>query len=607
MRPRLTTVAALLTQVACADVDAQSEPKPDLETELRIAKENPDGHVAEVIARRYLDDPDITMTSYAATGSVYNCSGILIGPNIVLSAAHCGYYDQVFAFFGYRFQTPNGRRLQHVSCSPLYQTFSDTDMILMHCPSVGGVNPGDEFGYVDFDPRPVAVGDSVYSLWKNPVDELQPPSFEHLLYSEGEVMSTTANGWFVPDTHPGIGIFTDLYGALGASGSAQLSSDTHRILIGPVSTVLTAGGGLGRHALSMLDYLTVAEVTDPAYVNDPLVLGLGLDPADYLGVPDKDGDLLLDIQTDLERLTGEGARDHYALTFGSERKNALWQPWGPNAFVHFSPQTESVHLTPASGTEVVAFLRHAGLNLQPDTVYRISLEVDSDTSEAGGLEIGFEFPDEPLGWQSFETHAIDLDEAAGWTTHAFTLRTPPWASAAVVVRKRADAEVELRGLTVVAEGSSMDFELHDKRLDWRNANNENRAFVLPDGNGPDVDWAGAVVRTDVLAAGADWPLANRRLALVPNASYRVCFDHRKDSGNPGALVEGTFRVISGGSVVYEQPFDTENTAWQTLCTDDFVTPDSDNDVQFGIIATPPDQGFTTNARYLVDNLTIEVQ
>ena len=165
----------------------------------------------------------------------------MIGPNTVMPAAHCGFNSGLFAFVLYRNMDFRQPQIETVRCNPLYQTFPDTDMHLLYCPPINGVNPGDKYGYLDFDARPPAVGESVYSIWKNPVTNLGRN--EQMLYSDGQVVSTKADRWTTPVGFDNTAIETNLWARPNASGASQISSKSHRVLVGPLSEAPSGNGG----------------------------------------------------------------------------------------------------------------------------------------------------------------------------------------------------------------------------------------------------------------------------------------------------------------------------------------------------------------------------
>ena len=568
-----------------------------------INRENPKGFTVEIISRRYLADPDVTFHSYAATGIVGGCSATLIGPNTVMTAAHCGFNASLFAFVLYREMDFRQPQIETVRCNPLYQTFADTDLHLLYCPPINGVNPGDKYGYLDFDARSPMVGESVYSVWKNPVDNLGRN--EQMLYSDGRVVSLKAPTWATPTGFDNTATETNLWGRVNASGSSQISSKSHRVLVGPLSEAPSGNGGPLRRSLSIYDYLTRASVSTRANINAREIQTHGLDPADYLGGVDKDGNLLFDVQEDIEWEYGEGKRDHYALNFASERQNALWTTFAPwTVPSDFRPKDQSVHLPATGGVGQSVALRHEKLNLKPNTTYRISLMVHANTTIRNGLEVSLDGLFGKFGWGPVDSHSISLTRGTGWQMASFELSTSFPVEHALSISKLPGTDAFIAAINVIEEDSIMDFDTHDKRLHWRNDNNGARAFILPDGTGSGADWAALVGRTDSIAQGKDWPLRSRQLALLPQRSHRICFAMRKFRGHPASPITGYVRVKSNNSVVMTQTFSAQNSSWSSVCTDNFRTIGSDNIVQFGIYAPRPDQKAASGASFLVDDIQV---
>jgi hypothetical protein len=568
-----------------------------------IDRENPKGFTAEIIARRYLVDPDVTFHSYAATGVVGGCSATLIGPNTAMTAAHCGFNSHLFAFVLYREMDFRQQQIETVRCNPLYQTYADTDLHLLYCPQINGVNPGDKYGYLDLEARSPVTGENLYSIWKNPVDNLGRN--EHMLYSDGSVVDTKADSWTTPAGFNNTATKTNLWGRVGASGSSQISSKTHRVLVGPLSVGPGGNGGPERWSLSIIDYLTRATVGTRSNINASEIRTHGLDPVDYLGGLDKNGNLLFDVQEDIEWEYGEGERDHYALNFASERQNALWTTFSPwTVPSDFRSKGQFVHLPARGGAGQRVALRHEKLNLKSNTTYRISLMVHANTTIRNGLEVSLDGLFGSSGWGPVDSHSISLTKGTGWQMVSFELSTSSRVAHALSISKLPGTDASIAAINVIEEYSIMDFDTHDKRLHWRNDNDGARAFILPDGTDSGADWAGLVRRTDSIKGGTDWPLRSRQLALQPERSHRLCFAMRKFRGHRASPITGYVRVKSENSVVMIQKFRVQSTSWSSVCTDNFRTIGSDNIVQFGIDAPRPDEKAPSQASFLVDDIGI---
>jgi hypothetical protein len=572
-----------------------------------LTAENPGGTpgTAEVVARHYLRDPDLTFWSFAAQAIVGGCPMTFIGPNITVSAAHCGAKSELVGFEVYRTTTPPfDAEGEQVRCEALYQTFDVrpsvgpfTDLVLHYCPPLaGGLNPGDKYGYIDLDTDPVVVGAPIYSVWSHDVNSLG--MIQARLYSPGRV--TSIDSEFYGHRR---GVEMDAWAAVGGSGSVHINPANSRIWVGPLSTAARGDGAAYREALSMRDYLSFAVVDggsgNPANINVAEISAHGLNPADYHGATDKDGNWLFDIQEDLERVYGEGRRDHLQLGFESERRNNLWMA-NPSG-VTFYPRDAQIHIHVARpGSTPWVLLRHEKLNLKPNTTYRISIMTYTRSAgSAGALQIQLFDP------QSFAvTHAtLDTRPSADWVEQAFELRSGPRPP---VLRFRAmdTLDMSLAWLSVIETGSVMDFDTHDKRLHWRNDDNGRRAFVLPNGRGAGVDWAGYVGR-DRGVSGTGWPLRNRQLAFVKNHSYRVCFWARQLGGGGYGFDWATARLKStsqGGSQSLTTITFTPGPDWTQHCLDRVTVPTSDNMLQFGI---PAFGGSRPEDSYLVDDITIE--
>src|SRR5260370_21323505 len=204
-----------------------------------LDQEHP-GEEAMLVRRKYGVDANVTLASYAAL-SMDGCSASMIGPNLMMSAAHCGYDDHTALFKVYR---RGGHYDQETFiCHKLFQTLAAVpyDLQVQYCdPNERGENAGDKYGYLDFDLSTPTVGQDIYSLWVN--DLGSPPEASAPSFSRGTRTAFSADNQFV-DMH--------LWARPGSSGSPNINPANNRILIGPTSI----GGGLSRSAYSMGDYL----------------------------------------------------------------------------------------------------------------------------------------------------------------------------------------------------------------------------------------------------------------------------------------------------------------------------------------------------------------
>lgn len=258
--------------------------------------------------------------AYAANafGMSGNCSGVLIGPNFFMVAAHCGHIDSTTA--GVRFMVANGfgaadgsNRLivnaREWTCRPIYQSFADgqgSDLALLYCPpNSSGLGPGDIFGYLDLDGRSYYVlGRSVVGLFSS---QNGPDGDTTGISTPGQIAQSPSAPAFttpiIPGGTPQYGLGTILteyclftqvgqtvgsYGAVamsatggwdgefGNSGSSYLDPATRRIIVGPLTTSLslnssescptgtgssiTSSSGSLRFARSIYSYIVASKV-----------------------------------------------------------------------------------------------------------------------------------------------------------------------------------------------------------------------------------------------------------------------------------------------------------------------------------------------------------
>ncbi|CAN0583792.1 unnamed protein product, partial [Laminaria digitata] len=108
------------------------------------------------------------------------CTGTFIGPNVLLTAGHCGH-------FGFASQNQSPRPFNALlysegsedanqavltsQCRTLVQNIGLGDTHLVYCEDVPWFNatipPGELLGMADFDLDPVVVNESVWTSWRN--------------------------------------------------------------------------------------------------------------------------------------------------------------------------------------------------------------------------------------------------------------------------------------------------------------------------------------------------------------------------------------------------------------------------------------------------------
>lgn len=596
------TLAALGACAPAGDPDATTETAAS-----PIAREI--AGTVDMAFRRY-GEPETARVSFA-TPTIPGCSATMIGPNFMMSAAHCGDATQV-TFGTTRNDDPRGLVSETFPCRMLLGAFPRVDIELYWCgPNVpGGVAPGDKYGYLDLDARPVSVGQSLYSVWWNSVDSLGVGWSN--LYSAGRVTSKTvtiwgAGGWHnqVGPMQRSVGLSTDLWSNPGCSGSSLINPSNSRVMGGPTST--SSLDGRGRQNLPMYEILRNGRVDgswttrDTEYpqdwrtgVEDPAVRALGLNPADYTGPLDENRDDLFDIQVDAERVQGENARAYYHLNFDSERRNAQWVR---SAGATLTPSTGQARLVGTASA--VASIRHPGLHLKPNTTYRLSVMTSvASASSATSLAVLFQTASGVLQDARF----LPTTVGAAWPTLTTTLRTGA-QSPDLILRTTAAANFALANLVLVEDNSTNDFDTADQRTYWKDQNTGLPAILMPEGSRAGTgDWAGLARRNPARPLSDDWSLRNRQLALQAGQSYDLCFDVRARTLPPaGTIAWGVMRVTSGSSEVMRHVY-TPTTAWQTVCAPRFTTPVGDSSVMFGVAANSPNG--TSGPSYLVDNVRI---
>jgi hypothetical protein len=444
------------------------------------------------------------------------------------------------------------------------------DVQLFHCPDVlvrtQLVPPGLLLGDLDFDLREVTVNEPVYRLWWNTIMNRQNQS--HLLISQG-VITDTAGTYGFQNT-PAYRANTCVN--IGASGSPALSPTWQRILIGPLDSGGAEGplpcspGSRGAQAHSIFEAFYLDPGLYPFQSSPTTIANLGLSPALYAGWQDKDKNYVLDIQEDYERTRGEVRRDHYWYNFDSRHRNALWREFGSTQVFpdHVSPPGPPYGIVHLEATRSETLYRHDTFPLEAQATYRVSfklLRVDS-TGSAEALQFAFADP---------SLLPIPIPTRVSQTPTRVTFRFTTGASVKPSIRLNATAAIraDIQALSVIKEGSSMDFDTVDKRGSWRNQNTSGRALILPDGVTSSAnaapDFALALTRTSSVPLAADWSAVNEDLALVPGDCYRICFDKKSSQGT----LNGRAEAVTGGGAMVGLSFSASSQGWQNTCLPTF--------------------------------------
>jgi hypothetical protein len=568
------------------------------------------GGIAEGAWRRYARDPIANRFGYAVA-QIGGCTGTMIGPEVLMTAAHCGNSDTVARFTSYPYG--GAARDEYFDCKLLLNTWPDSDLVLHRCTSpVAGGGAGVYYGYVDLDPTEPFVGQNVFSLWRNPIVDQGIDSA--VLFSIGSVASTGTKLWGSGPllSNEPLAITTTTWSAPGGSGSAQANEATGRLLIGPTSTGVVDGAG--RNSLSMKTYLdraTVSGRTEDGVGTSGIHVGTlaaaGLTPADYLGAVDKNRNYLFDVQEDVERHFGEKASLWYHLAFDSARSNAMWDP-SPYANVSFDSTLGEAVFSVTTDARVDV-LRHPRLSLAPGLTYRIGLQVRlSALTPGASLRL-------VAGTPGFEAEEVIADDVAADFKDVAVRVTLPAAPqrGGIALRvdtggSRASVAGVVHGVTIVTETapSQNTFDEHGMRMAWTDASTLLPALAVPvsgaGSNGINANWAGLVVRHPARPPDADWPLATRDFALPADATwpghpgkwYSACFD----AWIPLAPLGVRARVVlTDGESTADMSFVPESTR-STFCTGPFQPHRAGSWLKFG---------FASDSRlgaYFVDTVVV---
>ncbi|NOU26742.1 MAG: hypothetical protein HOO96_02455, partial [Polyangiaceae bacterium] len=577
VRKTLTGLPLVLTLGACGPAEeaapgaTSGQPNDAIATTTEALTSEIAGGVAERVVN-YYNNPVVARVSYATPSffSAGGCSATMIGPNVLMTAAHCGQQRSSAVFRVYRNLDLSSQETETFTCDPLVSTFCDADTVLYYCrPNAQHQNPGDKYGYLDFDTSVPPVGTRLFSVWSNSIDNQGIGVQGALLYSEGQVTANNDNGWYVAQNNSS-GIRMDLWGQPGASGSSHVNAGNGRLQVGPLSTAPSAGGR-DRSAGSMQNILYWGSAKKnqacaaPGFVpwDEPTITGLGLTPANYEGWIDEDSNYLFDIQEDLEKRAGETRRDFYDLGFDSPRRNALWTA---TADAQFQPTAARVRISKTT-TGPSTVLSHARLNLEPGLRYRLGIR----TSLGRGL-VSVVVRD-GAGTETARTNIWP----SMYGPQAMEFTAPVGARIDIVANGVTDGYVS--NLVIANEWTYTTFELADERRPWVDAGTNQPAMILPDGKGSGPNWALRVERNTSLSKDAD-VRKNDDLAMVAGKGYTVCFDV-KDASTSSLPNPGRAQLVSGGTVVGNVTFDPSAT-WQTVCSSELRPTSAQTSLRFNV-------------------------
>jgi hypothetical protein len=589
-------------------------------------------------------DQDSLFWSYS-TVEIGGCSGTFVAPNILLTAAHCssagiGDAPRDFRSFIYEEGSDHASTvLIQSTCEALVRGIDNGagDVMLMYCDDIlwgQQLPPGEVLGMADFDPNPLAMGDSVWVSWQNPLCNSSGCNLgQQMIFGSGNVTNLSLSVYGVD------GVGTDILYLQGSSGSTlwKRSNDSHHRLVGagrafgPIPTPPPTpslnhpgvpGGGGSTILAALNDGISDPRSSprygpdnEPAGVNTSLMTSLGLiggssgfTEADYIGASyDADGNLLFDVQERLDAIRGVDSGNTIWLGFSSPRLNGLWNEIGSGAaLITFRDWNHWLEID-FSSSSPQGLLELPRISLDANSTYRFSvMSATDDTSVPSGLE--FELWS-PTGTSPDGTLSISTPPDSSWRMATGTLQTSAGTS---ILRIRANGvrwKGRLAALVLVKDGSVNGFDTHSERHVWKDNETGSRSWIVPygreaPGGAAEISWAGLV--NDSTPQQVDYSLRNRQLAIVPGRQYELCFDVR--SFPPGAG-SGTGRVRLGSgagappgdsmpldAIYINETFPVTNT-WQTRCTVVFNSSESDNLLKFGHIFGEPE--------YLVDNIHIQ--
>ncbi|MBN9167753.1 MAG: hypothetical protein BGO98_25445 [Myxococcales bacterium 68-20] len=591
---------ALVAIAAGCSVPTVAEERADPGEEL--------GRVAQPVAAelpgkveyafRYYGDPKIARVAFASP-AWGGCSATMIGPNTVLTAAHCGpaeaavFQTGTLTFMTFR-ANETERNIETFQCRRLIHGWPRHDLAVLYCdPSATGVNPGDKYGYLDFETRAPAVGDDVYSIWWNAVLNGSTGNLGVPLYSRGKVVQTNASMWSGVLGGPAgtpVGIKMDTWAQPGASGSSNVDVNTHRILVGP-TTLANTTESAARWAWSMRTYLDSGLLAPGTYSGAGYLENIkesnfpagSYNFSGYVGSVDKSVNGVFDVQEDIERQRGENQRSSYWLGFDSRRRNVLWE----RGFVFLEYETKETRVEFVAGGLV---LRHRSLNLKPNTWYRVGVRVRTNSAgSAYALSVGFERSNQPA-WS-----VAALATAPGSTVlRTAVIKTDANPAPFFAIRTTAAFNGAISEVQLIEDGSTQGFDLIDEREGWTTtfgpANFVPRGVTSTNINAPP-DFALQVRPSKATAIAA----STQKLLFLPNRAQRLCFKARA-LGSTAA--SGVATVTSGGSQVLNVSFALPTT-WASYCFGRIYTPSTDSKLSFGASG-----GLTTS--YLVDDVRVDI-
>lgn len=579
----MPTVLAALAGASCSPEPSDSVAQPLLNQMFGASPNH-----AEFTLNANDSNPSLARASYAipqlwAPLTSNGCSAAMIGPNILMSAAHCGGNSNPGWRAAFRTTQSSGTINNEIfNCTWILQNLGDSDVSLFFCgPNAAGESPGDKYGYLDFDTSTVQLNQSVVTLWRNAFPSADGTTIPigSVLYSRGNVIdggggsvtgSILGSGYPSPVSGPPSRVVVRRYGEQGQSGSVTLNAANYRILIGPTSNGNVDANGINAtfmNSVPMRQYFAYARLPYmglplpplliPGWPSPPSFPALTLntsfvgtfrpDPwAYYDQRMDQNDNQIWDVQELIENSVGESARRSYWLNFDSARRNRLWETF---AATSFDTQNQWVRSTSSTnGWNVMMQNRH--LNLARGATY--SIRFLQWTASAGGASMYVGFSDPTAGWL-YPTTSNYYPTAAGqgWVTRNVTINVPANATGpSLVFGAFQPVDMFVTNLQVVRHDFpgrvTNNFDSAGQRHPWRSESTAAAITVL-DGNGTQPNWAGKV-RYDYGISGGGLSLTNDNLPVQGGRAALICFQARR-TGEPLSSQARVTIVTGAGTVV----------------------------------------------------------
>lgn len=608
MKKLLTSSLAILVAACGGELDTPTEGVT--ESELQSFSSN-----ARLVWFYYTSDPAVGRNSFAAAYLNQSCSGIMIGPSLYMTASHCEPGNNPTIHF--RVYERAGRfRLESFQCTRLFDTENDTDMEVFHCPpnTPGGPRPGDKYGYADVSGHIGDIGDEVYSIWRNPINDIGDTNV--LLYSEGEITQVNpvtywenpawnvnnplcVNGTANRANQSQVGQRTNVWGAPGASGSVQFDANTHQILFGPTTggSNNTSVGGALRNSVNWALWLWQGHIPDanvdangdgiidakacfngrfPATNDAYLASEFNISGSSYRARRlDTDFDQVVDLVEAIERSEGESAREYYAPTFTSARSNANWILYdNPSVFIDW-PHLGAVVFDRDDGTMTL----RSGQGNVPVAAFPFPMR--SSTTYVVRFDVTF-----PSSSASTQLRVcLDGTGTCRYVTPSNSGRmiwrmTATSGASAVEFELVGPGSAEISDVVISERDIVLDFDEHDKRRDWVYEYSRKPAPILPLGydSGGAVDFAGLVSREHYRS-----PVVHRGSQLAPSKYGYVCF--RAKPYNSLSFTGAKMHIESENGRFHTKSVTFDSGTWKHQCSLFYVPANHDRlEIEFDTVS-----------------------